>query len=161
MFQKRKCGMNPGKMCALFFAAFMVTGLSIEFSGDLSAREERALFNRAFFADLRRTPRIKRDLFLEERVNSLIVARGIIAGTSEKNAFGKRFRVVLKDPEAGALGISIVYHLYTDSLHSMEMLPEQRLFEFSGRLVAYTPTSTKRESYILDVIMEKGAVVIE
>lgn len=153
--------MKPGNIPAILLALFMAPGISMQVSGDLSAKEERILLDRSFYAEFRRLPRIKRDSFLEERLNAYVVARGLVTARAEKKLFGKNFRIVLYDPGAQALGIGIVYHLHTDDLNAIGMIPENGMFEFSGRLVAYTPISTKRESYILDVIMEKGAVVIE
>ncbi len=153
--------MNPGKIYAVLLAVVMAPGLSLRATGDLSAKEERILLNREFYAGFHRLPRINRDSFLEERLNAFVAARGLVTATGEKNLFGKRYRIVLNDPGAEALGIRIVYHLHTDNLDSVGMIPERGLFEFSGRLVAYTPISTNRESYILDIIMDKGALVIE
>lgn len=153
--------MNPGKKHAVLLALLMAHGISMQASGGLSAKEGRILLDRSFYAEFRRLPRIQRDSFLEERLNAFVVARGRVTATAEKKLFGKRFRIVLNDPAAEALGIRIVYHLHADNRDTIEMIPEHGMLDFSGRLVAYTPTSSKRESYILDIIMEKGAVVIE
>ncbi|MBN2078225.1 MAG: hypothetical protein JW838_04625 [Spirochaetes bacterium] len=153
--------MNPGKNFAVLPVVFVAMALSLRVAGEAPDEKARVLLDRSFYIALRRTPRIMRNSFLEKRLNALVVARGMVSATGENKLFDKRYRIILTDPEAESLGMRIVYHIYADRLDSIEMLSEHRLYEFSGRLVAYTPLSTKRESYILDVILEKGAVVIE
>ncbi len=70
-------------------------------------------------------------------------------------------KIVMVDREAERLNIRITYHVYIDSKHSISMLKEKEDMEFSGQLIAYTPTNSKRDAYILDILFEKGAMVLE
>lgn len=114
-----------------------------------------------FFNEFLKTPPVLRDSFLESRINTLVQGRGVVSSIKKVDRFKKMYRVVLADRDAEAMNISFAYHIYIDSRNSIALLKEQERLEFCGQLVASTPLNSRRDAYILDIIFEKGAILVE
>lgn len=114
-----------------------------------------------FFAEFAKMAPILRDNFLEDKINAIIQGRGLVRSIRKVERFKKNYRVVLVDQDAESMGLRFVYHVYIDSRHSIALLKEQERLEFSGQLAAWTPLNSRRDAYILDIIFEKGAVLVE
>lgn len=117
--------------------------------------------DKKFYSEFYRTPPVLRDDFLESKLNTIVIGRGMITSIKKIQKFKKNYRIVMMDQEAERLNIRITYHVYIDSKHSISMLKDKESLEFSGQLIAYTPTNSKRDAYILDIIFEKGTMVLE
>jgi hypothetical protein len=129
---------------------------------DEGAEQQKPLpLDKKFYSEFYRTPPILRDEFFGVRLNRIVVGRGLITSIKKIQKFKKNYRIVMVDKEAERLNIRITYHVYIDSTHSISMLKENENLEFSGQLFAYTPANSKRDSYILDILFEKGAMVLE
>ncbi|MBP7734683.1 MAG: hypothetical protein KA369_01795 [Spirochaetes bacterium] len=143
-------------------ALLLMTMAPIRLFPEEGAPQQKALpLDKKFFSEFQRTAPILRDDFLESRMNSIVLVRGLVTSIQKTTRLKKKYRVILTDPEAERLNVKIVYHVYIDSAVSISMLSENRNLEFSGQLIAYTPINSKRDSYILDILFEKGAVIIE
>ena len=114
-----------------------------------------------FSADIFKIPPVGRDAAIESRLNSIVVGRGYVSGIETIKRYKKTFRIVLIDQDYEKSNIKLTFYVYADSKSTRAMLKEKDLFEFSGQLVAYTPTNNRRDNYILDIILEKGAVLIQ
>jgi hypothetical protein len=117
--------------------------------------------DKKFYSELYRTPPVLRDEFLEGRLNTIVTGRGFITSIKKIQKFKKNYRIVMIDRDAEQQNIRITYHVYIDSSHSISMLKEKEYLEFSGQLFAYTPANSRRDAYILDILFEKGAMVLE
>lgn len=126
-----------------------------------AAKKDPRPLDKKFFAEFLRIPLILRDDFIESRMNTVVLARGLVTSIEKNIRLKKKYRVILADPEAERMNIRIVYHVYIDSTITISMLQENKNLEFSGQLIAYTPISSRRDAYILDILFEKGAVIIE
>ncbi len=131
------------------------------FPEEKTVKQNTHLLDKKFFTELIRTPLILRDDFIENRLNRVVLARGLVTSIEKNIRLKKKYRVILSDPEAERLNIRIIYHVYIDSMVTISMLQENKNLEFSGQLIGYTPTSSRRDAYILDILFEKGAVIIE
>jgi hypothetical protein len=145
-------------LVALSSLAFLPARLYPEQEG---AKQNSFPLDKKFFAEFARIPLIMRDDFIENRLNTVVLARGVVTSIEKNLRLKKKYRVILKDPEAERLNIKVAYHVYVDSTVTISMLQENKNLEFSGQLIAYTPTSSRRDAYILDILFEKGAVIIE
>ncbi len=121
----------------------------------------RVVLDKKFFSDFQHTPPVLRDGFFNERLNSIVQGKGQVRSIDKVQRYKKKFRVVLVDLEAEKLNIKVLYYVYIDSKTSISMLKAEESLEFSGQLVAYTPVNSRRDTYILDVIFEKGAMLVE
>jgi hypothetical protein len=148
-------------MLMLIFLAALAFFPAELFPEEDTVRQKVLPLDKKFFTEFNHTPLILRDSFIESRLNTVVLARGLVTAVHKKINLKKKYRVILTDPEAERLNIKIIYHVYIDSTVTISMLQENKNLEFSGQLIAYTPTSSKRDSYILDIVFEKGAVIIE
>ena len=140
----------------------MFAVLPVPVMSDEGAVKQTSLpLDKKFYTEFYRTPPVLRDDFLESKLNTIVIGRGMITSINKIQKFKKNFRIVMMDREAERLNIRITYHVYIDSKHSISMLKEKENLEFSGQLIAYTPTNSKRDTYILDIIFEKGAMLVE
>lgn len=114
-----------------------------------------------FYAGLSRAPAILRDDYLKKRLNSIVLGRGVITSIIKTPGFKKNHRIDIIEREAERLGIRIIYRIHVDSGHTIAMMKENERLEFTGQLIGYTPTNSRRDAYILDILLEKGAMLIE
>lgn len=143
-----------------FFLAVM--GLCAPVMSDEGTVQQTSLaLDKKFYSEFYRTPPVLRDEFLEGRLNTIVTGRGLIISIKKIQKFKKNYRIVMIDREAEQQNIRITYHVYIDSSHSISMLKEKETLEFSGQLFAYTPANSRRDAYILDILFEKGAMVLE
>lgn len=114
-----------------------------------------------FYADIFKIPPVGRDAALESRLNSIVLGRGQIRGIEMIKRYKKAFRIVVVDQDSEKSNLKLTFYIYADSKSTHSMLKEKDLFEFSGQLVAYTPINIRRDTYVLDIILEKGVVLIQ
>ena len=119
------------------------------------------VLDRNFYLKLRKTSSIIRDNYLSSNLNKVVQTRGIIKKIDQVGRYNKKFRIILKDEVARYIKLNIEYYIFIDDEDSIKLLAENETFEFSGQLAACTPTNTKRDSYIFDIIFEKGAVIVK
>jgi hypothetical protein len=125
--------------------------------------QERAAFplDGKFYSELSRTPAVLRDGAWSSRLNTVVMARGIITAVDTVKRFKKHYRVVLTDREAERVSLRIIYHLYIEDTNTVSMMKDNEILEFSGQVIAYTPLTSRRDAYIVDILFEKGATIIE
>ena len=119
------------------------------------------ILNKKFYIKLLKKPSIKRDNFLKINLSRVIQTRGMIKKIDRKGRYNRKFRIILVDQVAKYLKLNIQYYIYIDDDDSIKILSEKEIFEFSGQLMACTPTNTRRDSYIFDIIFEKGALIVK
>ena len=110
---------------------------------------------------LYQTKPIIRDDFLEKRLNRIILTRGKIVSIDKSKRYKRRYRIVVTDLEARGLKLNVKYYVFIDNKESYSFLSKNSIFEFNGQFMAFTPLNSKRDSYIFDIVLEKGAIIIE
>jgi hypothetical protein len=138
----------------LFMASHAVSAF-----GETAGRQ--LALDKTFFTELNNTPPVLRDTYLEGMLNSIVTGRGVILSSYTYQRLKKNYRLVLTDREAARKSLKITYHIYVANPNTAAMLEKNALFEFTGQLIAYTPLNSKRDSYIFDILLEKGTVVFE
>jgi hypothetical protein len=150
------------KMALNAFLISIAVALSVPaLTEEQGKRPDTAPLDNKFFTEFIRTPPVLRDNFLESRINTIVQGRGLIQSITKVQRFKKNFRVVLTEQDAERMNIRLIYHIYIDSRNSISLLKEQERLEFSGQLVACTPLNSRRDAYILDIIFEKGAMLVD
>jgi len=124
----------------------------------LLAADTRVL-DRDFYAALAAREAVGRDFFLDENLNGIIHGKGYVDAMGESTRFHRKYRISIISTMV--TGLNIVYYIHTDNASYMKLLKKKDLFEFKGQFVIYTPLSSRRDSYIFDIILEEGAVVLE
>ena len=138
-------------------AIYCIFGLFILFSISSFGDETDTIeyINEDFFQKINNTPPILRDNFFQTKLNKIFQCRGIIKDIDKKSRYKRNYRIILTDIDAEKYNFKITYYLYTENEDTIAMLVNDTVFEFSGQYMSFTPVSTKRNSYILDVILEK------
>lgn len=114
-----------------------------------------------FYRSLSLLQPIARDDFLQTNINRVVQTRGIIKAVGQSTRYRKRFRITLLDADAAQYRMNIYYYIFFDDESSANMLNNDELFEFSGQLMSCTPLSSRRDGYIFDIMLEKGAVIVK
>ena len=149
-----------------FFKIFVPIILIFAFGLPIYSKKETSvndllILNNNFYQKLFRTPSIERDNYLNNNLNKVIQTRGIITKIDKEGRYNKKYRIILVDQVAKYAKLKIQYYIFIDDEDSINILAENETFEFSGQLVACTPVNTRRDSYIFDIIFEKGAVIVK
>jgi len=127
----------------------------------LSAADNITVLDASFFKNFVSVNSLVRDDYIEKRLNSIIIGRGIITDISENERYKKRFRIIVESSDAQAFGQKFYFYIFIDNRDTFDLLTKNSSFEFKGQLVGYTPLDTKRDEYILDVLFMDGSTIIE
>lgn len=147
---------NKGiKTCLIYFIIIPFTIFS---AIDLYPQNPNVL-SKEFYANLQKSEPIRRDFILDGQLNKIIQGKGYVDSIDTTERYRRRFRIVVIGNETPNL--NIIYYLFTDNEEYIKVLNKKDLFEFKGQFVIYTPLSSRRDSYIFDIIMEDGAILIE
>ena len=102
---------------------------------------------------------ISRDEFWKSKLNTLLEGKGTVVSVEEKTQFRRKYRITLTSGSEAKLGL--VYYIYTDNEEYSKLLAPGTLFGFKGQFVMFTPLNSKRNLYLLDIILEDGAALVE
>jgi hypothetical protein len=114
--------------------------------------------NNAFLSDLASRDPMRRDIFLSSKLNTMIEGTVNVLHVEEKAMFKRKYRIT---GNFSFNSVSLVCHIYSDNQDYSVLLSEGEKISFKGQLVMITPLGSKRDSYILDIILEDGAAVVE
>ncbi len=120
---------------------------------------EYPVLGREFYAGLQNADPIQRDQYLESQLNMILTGKGYVQSIDSFNRYHRRYRITVISNQAENL--NIIYYLFTDKEEYLKLVNKNDLFEFRGQFVIFTPLSSRRDSYIFDIIMEDGAIVVE
>lgn len=123
--------------------------------------EEPCSFDQDFFSVLERTQPIQRDTVLAGCLNKIIQTSGTVQSLIRMERYKKKFRVTLLAFENEKSGLRMTVHLFSEQADTVGRLASGDRFQFSGQLIAVTPLNSRRTAYILDVVLEKGAILVE
>ena len=102
---------------------------------------------------------VSRDEFWKAKLNTLLEGKGTVVSVEEKTQFRRKYRITLTSGSEAKLGL--VYYIYTDKEDYMNLLAPGSQFGFKGQFVMFTPLNSKRNLYLLDIILEDGAALVE
>ena len=140
---------------------FLVTVFIMFFLVSLRAEEEKVFFDKAFMKNLNSAKIIERDARFEKNLNSIIQARAVVISFDKTARYKRAFRVILEDREAAVYKIKIIYNVFFNKEETRSILDIGDNFEFSGKFVSCAPLNTGRTAYILDIVLQEGALLIE
>ncbi len=128
-----------------------------------SAQDEPELIVRidaVFVSQILKTLPIDRDDLIDSYLEKIVVTKGYVERVIKKNIYKQQYCIELIDSLNNS-GMNFKFHLYTENSEFSTLLDKGDLFEFKGQLVMYTPASLKKDIYVLDIILEDGALVVE
>lgn len=135
--------------------------LCIMATGPHAGAEDHCSFDRDFFSTFERTSAIQRDAMLEGCLNKIVMTTGTVESVVRLERFKKKFRVILVVHENDKVAFRVRVHLYSDQVDTIGRISSGDRFQFTGQLIAVTPVNSRRTAYILDMILEKGAILVE
>jgi len=127
----------------------------------LSGQSAEVVFDAGFFKDFNSKQTIQRDDFFETLTNKVVIGRGIITAISVNERYKKKYRIIIESSDSSAYNQKFIFFVFLENKDTIDLLNLNTKFEFKGQLMGFTPLSTKRNEYILDVIMMDGSTVIE
>lgn len=116
------------------------------------------ILNKKFYSKFIKTEAIKRDLFFDEILNKILQARGIVEAVGTFKRYHRQVRIIINSEIKKP---SIQFFIFTDNEEYLSILNKGDIFEFKGQFVIYTPLNSARDSYIFDIILEDGALVVK
>ena len=140
---------------------YFITVFIIFFIVSLKAEEEKVFFDKIFMRNLGSARTIERDSHFEKSLNSIIQAKAVVISFDKTARYKRTFRVILEDKEAEAYKIKIIYNVFFNKEETRLILGAGDNFEFNGKLVSCAPLNTGRTAYILDIVLQEGALLIE
>lgn len=139
-------------------ASLIVTLLLISPSAAGSEQDgDRSLEHLAFFTELSSTEPVKRDQFLDGHLTRILRSKVYIVSVERRTRYNRRVRITAT--ESATTRISITYHLFTDQTEYLASLKKNDAFTFSGVFKVYTPLSSRRDSYLFDIVLVEGTAV--
>jgi len=139
----------------------LVTAFIMFFLISLRAEEPKVFFDKTFMRNLNSTRVIERDSHFEKSLNLIIQARAVVISFDKTTRYKRLFKLVLEDREAEIYKIKIIYNVFFNKEETHSILDNGDNFEFSGKLVSCAPLNTGRTAYILDIVLQEEALLIE
>lgn len=102
---------------------------------------------------------IERESYISGFINKIIHAKGYVESVKKKRAYRRDYRITIVDNSRSK--VDIRYHLYTDNDEYLDLLKKSDLFEFKGQFIIFTPLNSRGTSYVFDVILQDGAILVE
>ena len=91
-------------------------------------------------------------------LNKIIAGKGYVQTVDTHKRYNRQFRIIISNKSTKP---DILIYIFTDSDEYISILNKDDPFEFKGQFIIYTPLNSKRDSYIFDIILEDGALVVE
>ena len=135
--------------------------LIISICAALSGESAEVVIDAGFIKDFNSRQLIQRDELFESLINRIVIGRGIITDISVKARYKKKYRLVIESLDSAAYNQKFIFYVFLDNKDTIDLLNLDTRFEFKGQLMGYTPLATKRNEYILDVILMDGSTIIE
>jgi|GEM_PF-238850 len=133
----------------------------ILFSPCLLSQEAEIVFDGNFFKEFNKKPVIQRDEFFENIANKIVIGRGKITEIASNQRYKKKHRIKIESSDSGVYGQKFIFYVFIENKDMVDLLSIDSKFEFKGQFMGYTPLSTKRNEYIIDIIIMDGSIIIE
>ena len=131
------------------------------FSPLLFGEEGEVVLDSTFFKNFNSSQIIQRDDIFAGLINRVVIGRGKITGISASERYKKKYRITIESADSAIYNQKIIFFVFLENKDTVDLLSIDSKFEFKGPLMGYTPLATKRNEYILDVILTDGSTLIE
>ncbi|MDY6968357.1 MAG: hypothetical protein SVR08_06860 [Spirochaetota bacterium] len=132
---------------------------SFLYSEQLKESGNPIILNKEYYSSFKKLSPIKRDTFFDKTINNIIQGKGYIESVEEFGRYKRKYRIVLIAKEERNLNIRLF--IFTNTVEYLQALKKGDIFQFNGQFVLYTPLNSKRDSYILDIILKDGSLLVE
>ena len=142
------------KRIILFIIAAFMSMCIQSFSDEKKAE---VILDNEFYTSLQNSDAIKRIRTFDMLKDVIVKGTGNVVKVEVADVLKKKFRIVLS---LNLHGIQILYYCYTDQDEYFDLLQPDDIFEFSGQFVVATPLNARFDTFIIDILLEEGAVVV-
>ena len=127
----------------------------------LFGQEADVVFDGSFFKEFNKKSLIQRDEFFEAITNKIILGRGKITEITPNQRYKKKHRIKIEASDSAAYGQKFIFYVFIENKDMVDLLSVGSKFEFKGQFMGFTALSTKRNEYIIDVLIMEGSTLIE
>ena len=127
----------------------------------LLGQEADIVFDGNFFREFNKKQVIQRDEFFENITNKIVIGRGKITEITSNQRYKKKHRVKIESSDSGAYGQNFIFYVFIENKDMVALLSIDSKFEFKGQFMGYTALSTRRNEYIIDIIIMDGSIIID
>ena len=115
--------------------------------------------NQEFYANLLKSNALGRDKLLNNMNGLMVQGSGYVESVERVERYRRHFRISAIDSAAQDLNMRL--YIFVDNEEYLTLLKKGDLFDFKGQFVVFTPLNSRRDSYILDIILEEGALSVK
>jgi hypothetical protein len=132
----------------------ILTGLAstAAFSSDQDIEKLPVVMDGEFFSKLQSVNMIKRDAYLEKMNDRIVRGKGIVDSAAACGACEGKFRIIAQN--ADPHGIIVIFYIYTDNEKLAGKLKKGDGIDIQGQIKTFTPLNIRRDSFIVNIIME-------
>jgi len=127
----------------------------------LLGQEADIVFDAGFFREFNKKALIQRDDFFESITNKIVIGRGKITEITSSQRYKKKYRIKIESSDSAAVGQKFIFFVFIEGKDMIDLLSVDSKFEFKGQFMGYTALSTRRNEYIIDIIIMDGSTLIE
>lgn len=142
----------------IYLSAFI---MSIIFTSYVSGDNAEVVMDAGFFKELSSKQVIQRDEIFDSLNGKIIIGRGKIISIAPNERYKKKYRVIIESSDSAEYDQKFLFYVFLENQNTVELLSADSGFEFKGQFMGYTPLGTRRNEYIIDVVMMDGSTVIE
>ena len=124
-----------------------------------NANKKVIQLNREFYGDLIKSKALTRDILLNGMQGAVVQGRGYVESVDKTERYRRNYRIIAIDNDAQELNVRL--YIFTDNEDYLTLLKKGDSFDFTGQFVVFTPLNSRRDSYILDIILEDGALSVK
>ncbi|MBP7563425.1 MAG: hypothetical protein KA886_06510 [Candidatus Cloacimonetes bacterium] len=121
--------------------------------------EDIFVFNSINLSKISKMNPIEKDKYILSIQKSIISSKVVIESVEQNTEYKRAYRITSVLSESNQ--ISFIFHIYSEKKDYIDLMKKGDIFEFKGQMVLCTPLNIKRDKYIIDVILQDGAIVLE
>ncbi|HOF32691.1 MAG TPA: hypothetical protein PK624_02065 [Spirochaetota bacterium] len=140
-------------MKILLTSAFLLLTSTTLFS------ENIFIFNSSNIIKITKMNPIEKDKYILSLQKNIISAKVVIESVEENTEYKRAYRIT--STLINSNQTTFIFHIYSEKKDYIDLMKKGDIFEFKGQMVLCTPLNTKRDKYIIDVILQDGAMVFE
>lgn len=127
-----------------------------------SFSQRDVVLDEKYFQSLQNSDAITRLQMLNALKNNIIkstasVMQVELTGSMKRDIVKKTYKIVLAQ---NLPRLTIIFNCYTNQDDYFDLLQAGDAFEFTGQCIAATPLNTRFNRFVIDIILEDGAIVI-
>ena len=143
------------KIISIFLLSCFLAG-SLWSQEKKTEKKEEITINKQFWFSFSKIPNLKRDEFLDKKLDSLFSFKAKALRVDQLEHYNKKYRIVLKDLVAAKKKINLRYYIFTNSEDLIKTIEEGKEYKFKGIFKNFTSLNLDKTKYFFDIILPKA-----